>query len=398
MQIKNSNSRCNMSKRPNLNVVHEAEVQRQYARIKIPATLKVNFSGTEARAYRLVDISAGGFCVTAADAEFVQGRIYPGQVAFNLDGFKFLLDAKFQVKSVDQAAKRVGCEFQELDAKQTAALRYLITSFLGGELVSTGDMLNTLARQNFTRSRKQVETEQSTAGRFRATLFSAVALLFGLAAAGYVGLQLYHILLFTASQSASLTTFRHEVVMPRAGDFNSLVEVGTRVEKGQPIANFKAPVVEYLDRNLSAVMSSQQIQTLASQYTSGTLSSPCDCVVSEVTVGNKQYVSRGSKVFELVEDSKDPFVLAFFEFSAAENLKPGDQVGVEVLGEARKIPGTINAVRVADFGAGGIQRLEVRVRLDEPLAPEYIDRPLRVSKSRLETPGGLNLRNSVATE
>src|SRR5688572_5460824 len=294
-----------MSKRPNLNVVHEAEVQRQYARIKIPANLKVNFSGTEARAYRLVDISAGGFCVTA-DSELVQGKIYPGQIVFNLDGFKFVLDAKFQVKSTDPAAQRVGCEFQELEAKQTAALRYLITSFLGGELVSTGDMLNTLARQNFTKSRVQIEAQQSGAGRFRSMLFSTVAFLFGLAAAGYVGLQLYDILFFTASQSASLTTFRHEVVMPRAGDFNSLVEVGARVEKGQPIANFKAPIVEYLDRNLSAVMSSQQIQTLASQYTSGTLSSPCDCVVAELTVGNKQYVSRGSKVFGLVEESKDP--------------------------------------------------------------------------------------------
>jgi alginate biosynthesis protein Alg44 len=263
--------------------------------------------------------------------------------------------------------------------------------------VSTGDMLNTLARQNFTRSRK-IEKEQGIAGQFRAWLFSAVAFLFGLAAAGYVGAQLYDILFFTASQSASLTTFRHDIVMPRAGDFSSLVEVGARVEKGQPIANFRAPVVEYLDRNLSAVMSLQQIQTLASQYTSGTLSSPCDCVVAELTMGNKQYVSRGSKVFELVEESKDPFVLAFFEFSAAENLRPGDQVGVEVLGEDRKLRGTIDSIRVADFETGGTQQLEVGVRLDEPLAPDYIDRPLRVGKSRLGAREGLNIRNSVATE
>src|SRR5688500_17455901 len=114
-----------MNKRPNLNLVHEAEAQRQYARVKIPATLKVNFPEAEARLYRLVDISAGGFCVTATDSEFMQGVIYPGQIVFSVDGFKFTLDAKFQARSINPVSKRVGCEFQELDPKQMAALRYL---------------------------------------------------------------------------------------------------------------------------------------------------------------------------------------------------------------------------------------------------------------------------------
>lgn len=380
-----------MSKRPNLNLVHEAEAQRQYARVRFPATLKVNFPDAESRFYRLADISAGGFCVTAVDSEFAQGRIYSGQIVFNVDGFKFLLDAKFQARNINAASKRVGCEFQELDPKQMGALRYLITSFLGGELIGTGDMLNTLARQNFTKSRRQLEAEQASggAGRFKALLLSSMVFLVGICAAAYVGAQLYNIFFVTASQTASLTTLRHEVIMPRAGDFTSLVEPGARVEKGQPIANFRAPVVEYMDRNLSAVMSGQQIQALASQYTSGTLTSPCDCVVSELTVGGKQYVSRGTKVFELVEEGGAPFVLAYFQFAAAERLKPGDAVEVEVMGEARRLPGTIDSVRVGDPQLTGTERLEVTVRLEEPLAPDYIDRPLRVSKSRLGTLGAI---------
>lgn len=374
-----------MSKRPNLNLVHEAEAQRQYARVRVPATLKVNFPDAEARFYRLADISAGGFSVTAADSEFAQGKIHSGQIVFSVDGFKFLLEAKFQVRSVNPVSKRVGCEFQEMDPKQMAALRYLITSFLGGELVNAGDMLNTLARQNFTKSREQLDAEKAAggAGRFKALLLSLVVFLCGLGAAVYVGSQLYNILFVTASQTASLTTLRHEIVMPRAGDFSSLVEVGARVEKGQPIANFRAPVVEYMDRNLSAVMSTQQIQALASQFTSGTLTSPCDCVVAELTAGDRQYVSRGTKVFELAEDGENPFVLAYFEFAAAEHLKPGDAVAVEILGEARALSGAINSIRVADPEVMGTERLEVTVSLTQPLAAEYIDRPLRVSKSRL---------------
>ncbi|HEX5055770.1 MAG TPA: PilZ domain-containing protein [Gammaproteobacteria bacterium] len=377
-----------MSKRPNLNLVHEAEAQRQYARVKIPATLKVNFPEAEARLYRPADISAGGFCVLAVDSEFAQGRIYQGQIVFSVDGFKFLLDARFQARSVNPVSKRVGCEFQEMDPKQMAALRYLITSFLGGELVSAGDMLNTLARQNFTKSRQQLDAERASGktGRFRALLLSLVVFLCGLAAAGYVGSQLYGILFVTASQTASLTTPRHEIVMPRAGDFSSLVEAGTRVEKGQPIANFRAPVIEYMDRNLGAVMSGQQIQALASQFTSGTLTSPCDCVVTELTVGDKQYVSRGTKVFELAEDGGEPFVLAYFEFGAADHLRPGDAVKVEVMGESRSLAGRIGSIRVADPEVKGAERVEVTVSLDEPMTGEYIDRPLRVTKSRLTLP------------
>lgn len=378
-----------MSKRPNLNLVHEAEAQRQYARVRIPATLKVNFPDAESRFYRLVDISAGGFCLTAVDSEFAQGRIYAGQVIFNVDGFKFLLDAKFQARNINPVSKRVGCEFQELDPKQMAALRYLITSFLGGELINTGDMLNTLARQNFTKSRQQLEAQKASGGAgFRALLLSGIVFLIGLGAAAYVGAQLYNIFFVTASQTASLTNLRHQVVMPRAGDFTSLVEAGARVGKGQPIANFKAPVIEYMDRNLSGVMTGQQIQALASQYTSGTLTSPCDCVVAELTVGEKQYVSRGTKVFELVEEGGEPFVLAYFQFAAAERLKPGDAVEVEVMGESRRLPGTISSVRVAPE-IPGTERLEVAVRLEQPLSAEYIDRPLRVSKSRLNTLGAI---------
>lgn len=36
-----------------------------------------------------------------------------------------------------------------------AALRYLITSYLAGEVIGVGDMLNTLQRENFTKARKQ---------------------------------------------------------------------------------------------------------------------------------------------------------------------------------------------------------------------------------------------------
>jgi alginate biosynthesis protein Alg44 len=134
-----------------------------------------------------------------------------------------------------------------------------------------------------------------------------------------------------------------------------------------------------MDRNLGAVMSGQQIQTLASQYTSGTLTSPCDCVVTELTVGDKQYVSRGTKVFELAEDGGKPFVLAYFEFGAADHLKPGDTV-------KRSLPGKIDSIRVADPEVRGTERLEVTVSLGEPLTGGYIDRPLRVSKSRFTLP------------
>lgn len=135
----------------NVNVVHESEAQRQFARVKLPARIRYIGANREGVDARLLDLSAGGFAFTASGAPIQPGDLYKGKLLFQVDSISFSLEVEFQVRSVDPASRRVGCEFQNLKPREVAALRYLITSYLAGEVIGVGDMLNTLQRENFTK-------------------------------------------------------------------------------------------------------------------------------------------------------------------------------------------------------------------------------------------------------
>lgn len=139
----------------NVNVVHESEAQRQFARVKLPARIRYIGANREGVDARLLDLSAGGFAFTASGAPIQPGDLYKGKLLFQVDSISFSLEVEFQVRSVDPASRRVGCEFQNLKPREVAALRYLITSYLAGEVIGVGDMLNTLQRENFTKARSR---------------------------------------------------------------------------------------------------------------------------------------------------------------------------------------------------------------------------------------------------
>ena len=55
----------------NLNVVHETEVQRQFSRVKIPATLSIN-----KKEFKVQDMSAGGFSLENSSKEIEPNKLY----------------------------------------------------------------------------------------------------------------------------------------------------------------------------------------------------------------------------------------------------------------------------------------------------------------------------------
>jgi len=368
-----------------LGLVHESEAQRQYARVKIPATLRIKYSDVDSVRYRVIDVSAGGFSFESSGSRLGLKENCPGQLYFTIDGFHFVLDVEFRVVNMDRDNRRVGCEFIQLDSKQVASLRYLITAFLSGELVSTSDMLSTLSRDNYTSPRKHVaDNGFGFFARTRAFLFSSIVFLIGLSAAAFVGSQLYQVFFLTRSTSAHLALQSYRVTVPRSAEVSALVEIGDTVARGQPIATFRAPLIEYLADNLPADMDNQQLAEMAENWVPGTLSSPCDCVVANSYVPGKQYLTKGAEAFELVDNTVQPYVSSYFDFQSADNLAVGDKVAVEVLGERRNLQGVVDTVQVMDVAASTI--LRVRVRLQDQLPASYADRPLRVSKSILPFP------------
>lgn len=370
---------------PNSNVVHEAEAQRQYARLKLPAKIRYRTPQGQELEAQLLDLSVGGFGFQPGNTLLSEGQRFHGKLMFEVEGIGFAMDVQFQVRSLVDG-KRAGCEFHELRPREIAALRYLISSFLSGELVNVGDLISTLQRENFTKPRKgKGDDKMSLAARVKALGLSLSIFLVGVAASSYVLYQLYDVYFITHADSAQVSVPGQQVSMPREGTVQSLVKVGDTVAKGAPVATFSASMLDALKGVLpEAEMTPENLERLFSKNFQGTLTSPCDCQVVAQLVGDGQVASKGTAVFSLAPTDSLATVEARFPYRAFAELQPGTRVSFLVGGEVEQRSGVISRMSLQDGGLASDIRVIIQPEL--PLATELAKRPVDV---RIQPLGGL---------
>lgn len=368
----------------NVNVVHESEAQRQHARVKIPAKLRL-LNEPDAPLVRIEDLSAGGLSFVAPDQRRLKvGEVIKGRLQFLIDNLGLAMDVELQIRSIDPSSGRVGCQFQNLEAQDIATLRHLITSHLSGDIVSMGEVLATLQRDNFTRARKNKAGDggMSTAGRIRAVAFSLGIFLVGLAAFGFIFKTVYG-LYFVSHASAGLVSVPSmDVTMPREGTVQSLVQVNGEAAKGAPLASFNTSMLEMLKGSLTGEdLQPAKIEELYGKQMSGTMTSPCDCVVARQLVADGQFASKGQVVFQLVPRNAPATVEARFTYRQFNDVKPGTRVSFQVAGEDRTRTGEIvssSNLNDADLATD----IRVQIKPDESLSSALAGRPVEVVSDR----------------
>ena len=175
--------------RPSL--VHEAEAQRQHPRVRIAGSFLLDGEGAP-RSYRINDLSAGGLSFDAHSDRFQIGATLRGRLGFQLESVSMLLPLTLQVRNVSADGRRVGGCFMALGARESSVLRQLINSTLAGELVSTGELINVLSRDNFVKPRAVKDAGGlSGRARFRAMMATVTMSVVGLIACAYAGSKLY---------------------------------------------------------------------------------------------------------------------------------------------------------------------------------------------------------------
>src|SRR5581483_1323047 len=157
-------------------VVHEAEAQRQYPRVRLPGRVHIR-EGKQDRICALHDISAGGVSFEA-DTKFRVGEVLDARLELTVQPVTFSLRVKCEVRNVN--GKRVGCQFLQLGPGEISALRRLIHGTLAGELVATGDVIQALSRDNFVKSRGVKDASAGLSGPARARALLMTALMFSL--------------------------------------------------------------------------------------------------------------------------------------------------------------------------------------------------------------------------
>lgn len=370
---------------PNSNVVHEAEAQRQYARLKLPAKIRYRTPQGQELEAQLLDLSVGGFGFQPGNTLLSEGQRFHGKLMFEVEGIGFAMDVQFQVRSLVDG-KRAGCEFHELRPREIAALRYLISSFLSGELVNVGDLISTLQRENFTKPRKgKGDDKMSLAARVKALGLSLSIFLVGVAASSYVLYQLYDVYFITHADSAQVSVPGQQVSMPREGTVQSLVKVGETVAKGAPVGTFSSSALDVLKNVLKPEeMAPDNLQRLFDKSFQGTLTSPCDCRVVAQLVGDGQVAAKGAAVFMMAPVDAVATVEARFPYRAFDELQPGSPVNFLVAGESEPRSGRISTLALQDGGLAS--DIRVAIQPDQPLATELAKRPVDV---RIQPLGGL---------
>jgi len=331
----------------NSNIVHESEAQRQFVRVRFPATIQFTQNG-ERRSFRLNDISAGGFSFDSGSHAFTVGEAFSGHVVVPIDSVGFSIPVSFDVRMVETDTRRVACVFQDMGPKETAALRQIITAFLGGELTTAGDMLATLSRENFVKARgSRLGGGLSIGGKLRAVIGTLIALAIGLLAFGYAATNLYEIVFVTHATAAKVAAPIYTITMPRDGTFFSLVQPNATIKKGQPIGQFQTALLDVVEGVPGTLkMTPEQLSEIVGQQLKGSIASPCDCVVQKTFATDTQYLLRNQSVMQLVQTGTQPYVLARFHYDQMKKLRIGRTVYFRVNGEADRISGTISELRV----------------------------------------------------
>ena len=367
----------------NVNVVHESEAQRQHARVKIPAKLRYLGANRETLEVKVEDLSAGGLSFHAKQPQSV-GDVLRGRLQFVVDNLGLSMDIEFQVRSYNPDNGRIGAQFQNLEPRDIATLRHIITSHLSGELISIGDVLSTLQRDNFTKARKQKDggSGLSAFGRFKAVTVTLGVFVVGVAAFGFVAKSLYGMYFVSHAEAGVVAVPTTNVTMPRDGTVSSLVESGGQIAKGAPLASFTTSMLDMLKGNLEdAQLEPAKIEELFGKQLSGTLTSPCDCVVARQLVDDGQYAAKGQPIFQLIPRTTNPMVEARFSYRQFDEVKPGTRVNFQVAGEDEVRTGQI--VSSASLNSEDLSSdIRVQIKPDSGLPAELAGRPASVNSDR----------------
>lgn len=374
-----------MKVEPNVNVVHESETQRQHVRVRLPGIVEF-MAGGEGCRYKLHDISAGGLGFDAPGRAFRPGELYRGNVSLNLDGIAVALNVAFTVRNVEPKNGRVGCAFQELGAREIAALRHVIGSFLSGEVVRVDDVLQTVKRDNFTKPRNAPGRAgmPPPPSRARALTMTVVLAIGGAIAFLVAGQEINRLLFMTSASAAKVAGPVYLIEMPREGTVRSLIPDDGVVKKGAPIASIEAPALDLLRQQAAgANLSAEELQRMLGVKVKGTITSPCDCKLQASFVADDQYVSRGQPLFELMPLDFEPYVVARFRFDQMDDLQQGERVRFRVSGDGERRRGRITQIRAA--GQGDLVDSDVLVTIvpEEPLPAGLLQRPAEVATGGL---------------
>ncbi|MCP5163041.1 MAG: PilZ domain-containing protein [Hahellaceae bacterium] len=325
-------------------IVHEAIDERQHVRVKLPAQLLLDVRDTQVLC-QIEDLSLGGISLTCPK-ELTQNKMYNAHLSLVVKTFTLKLDITLKVTS--QRDRTFGLVFVDLEKDKQDVLRFLINSYLSGEIAEIDGVFNVLQRENHIKERKKsFVAKRSIAERIQAIAGSGLYLLAGL---GILSVLLYKCYLFffrVEAVNAVVQADSFEISMPENGQVRFLIEKGaTEVRTGQPIAsvstqlmaNFNSPA----DLQALANLSQADLQTvLGKSLIETVITSPCDCLVYFPNKTTDRYAYKTEALMHLIPKNQPMEVEASLPFNKLNETASIERVVIRIYGQEDAVTGTV---------------------------------------------------------
>lgn len=268
-------------------ITHEAEVQRQHPRYRLP--VKCIHNGIQ---LAVVDVSVGGIGLRTGSLDAKPGNVLDLTLAFPFSGYELTLPINAEVRYVAEEHSRIGLRFVDVSPRQHNLLRFILDAYLSGEVVEAGDVLDVVSRRNEGKTR-EVPPQPQPQG-FVANLAHhgrSVAGYVGIGGAtllllGFLGASLFERLYLIPAQSAQITADLVTVPAPSNGQL-TFIAAGNEVRAGEPLLTIQG-----------------------TQGNSIVIDSPCTCVVQARYSRTANFVREGMPVLTLREKASTPYITA----------------------------------------------------------------------------------------
>ncbi len=300
-------------------IVHEAEIHRQHVRLRIPIVIEID--GTR---FGVDDWSMGGFGVAGPITSRQPGERLSSRLIFPFEDFELTLRLEIQMVYILPELPRFGGRFLALSQGQLSLFRFIVDAYLSGELISGGDILAVVGRDQMGEARVQklfdALNQQESLGR-RARRYVGIAL-FALAGLGLTALIVagaYQRYLVVTTDRAVIEAPLYRLAATAAGT----VEAGASglLRPGDAAARLRGT-------NSNTVV----------------LPSPCECILDQWLVAPGQSARAGDVVATLVAADQPLTVRALVPLDAARRLRIGQIAEVTVPGKAEPYRGQIERI------------------------------------------------------
>lgn len=347
-----------------MQLIHEAEVQRQHPRLRIPVSVEL-----KGERYEASNISVSGLGLPPEAGPLVRGARLDLVLRIPFNDFEMSLPIKAEVKHGGAETLGPGLCFINVTPRQQSFLQYVVNGYLSGQMIRAGDVFDVAARDAFVPSRPDGSAKAGGGGkaRFKKAVGLTLLTIVGLACFAFVGTSIAERTFVT--EAAGTLSSRHSVVVraPLAGLVRSLlVAPGTDVTEDTVLA--------VIESELGAVRLVQ---------------SPCNCVLATTYIADGEYVNVNQALVGMTPDSAAQVVVAQLPLEAARHVKPGDDAFVDFLDGRQSVAGTVERVKAASidpnsyggqsFNTPALARIEVSLSEDLPVSEIGQPVALRIS-------------------